>query len=179
MDTPLDQIIKNRFSCRSYTGELLQREQVIACIEAARLAPSACNGQPLRYFVTISQETISHLTKTAMGRIIPNRWMDKAGAVVALATEAPLHTKIGAALSGIAYQQIDCGIAGEHLVLKAEELGLGSCWIGWFEEKKVRQILDIPKHMKILSLISLGHPTKPPVTPSPRHPLSHILFFRK
>jgi nitroreductase len=77
--------------------------------------------------------------------------------VIICAEKQFLTNKAGEFLKDISYHQIDTGIAGEHLVLRATELGLGTCWVGWFDEKAVRKILYIPRHIKVLSLIAAGY----------------------
>ena len=66
--------------------------------------------------------------------------------------------KAAPAVTGIPYHLLDMGIAVEHLVLRATELGLGTCWIGWFDEKAVQAVLDIPKSIRVVSLITMGYP---------------------
>lgn len=175
--SPFTQLCQQRRSCRHFTGELLPREMVIDCIEAALMAPSACAGYPVRWFVTCDREKIVSLTREAMGRAIPNRWLVNAGAVAALAMEPSLLPRLGARISGIQYADMDTGIAGEHLVLRATELGLGSCWIGWFNEKGVRRILDIPTHMPVRALIALGWPQRH-LAPARKKVISKFLVFR-
>lgn len=89
-------------------------------------------------------------------------WLKKAPVIIVLCAETSMFTHaIAPLLSKVQYHLIDIGIAGEHFVLAAEAQGLGTCWIGWFNEGKVRKILGLPKSLKILSLISLGHIANP------------------
>ena len=88
-----------------------------------------------------------------------------------------LTHRIGEAVKGINYHQIDMGIALEHMVLRATEMGLGTCWIGWFKEKNIKKILQLPKDWKIISLIALGYPKEENHSPAPRLSLEEILFF--
>ena len=78
--------------------------------------------------------------------------------IVILAKLDLLANRIGKQIQGIHFYLLDIGIAGEHLVLQAQELGLGTCWIGWFNPKKVRKFFNIPRSFKIVSLISMGYP---------------------
>ena len=78
--------------------------------------------------------------------------------------------------------QLDCGIAGEHLVLRAAELGLGTCWIGWFDRRAAHKALRLPRHVKVVVLISVGHPSEGARSSQasaegrrPRKPLSALL----
>ena len=81
-------------------------------------------------------------------------------------------------LKGIGYRWIDCGIAGEHLVLRATEMGIGTCWIGWFKEKRIKDILDIPRRVRIVSLVAAGYPREGGKVPEKRRrPLGDILSW--
>ena len=87
--------------------------------------------------------------------------------------------RIGKQIQGIHYYFIDMGIAGEHIVLQAEELGLGTCWIGWFSTRKTRKLLNIPRKYKIVSLLSIGYKESRPTKEKQRKTLSEIAWFNK
>lgn len=88
--------------------------------------------------------------------------------------------RLGAAIKGIEYWLLDMGIAVEHLVLRATELGLGTCWIGWFNERWIRKILEIPRNIKIVALVTLGYPAEDlKLKEQQRLSLEEILFFDK
>ena len=74
---------------------------------------------------------------------------------------------------------IDIGIAGEHFVLQAEELGLGACWVGWFNIRRARRFFKIPRRYKIVCLLSLGYPETRPQGQKKRKPLQDIAWFNK
>ncbi|HJX30699.1 MAG TPA: nitroreductase family protein [Thermodesulfobacteriota bacterium] len=76
-------------------------------------------------------------------------------------------------------KEIDMGIAMEHMVLKATELGLGTCWIGWFKEKKIKEILEIPKTVKVLALLTVGYPKDTDVTPIKKRKSLEEIFYRE
>lgn len=138
------------------------------CLEAARLAPSACNKQPWRFIVVKDKEKRKRIQAEGLLPGIPMPWLADAPVIIALCAEQTTVThKLAPLLSGVKYHLIDIGIAGEHFVLAAAAQNLGTCWIGWFREKPVKKILNIPKNIQVLSLISLGYP-KPDATHS--HP---------
>jgi nitroreductase len=85
--------------------------------------------------------------------------------------------RIGAAIKGIDYHLLDAGIAGEHFVLRAAELGLGTCWIGWFDKKRAKRILDIPSSWDVPALIAVGFPAGEP-NPKDRRLASEICTFK-
>ena len=176
--TRLIDTIKKRRSIRKYKDDPVPRDMVEACIEAARHAPSASNVQGWRFFA-VEGELKDRLVKEAMGGIVvPNKWARTAPVVVALAMKLNLVTdRLGAKVKDIDYHLVDAGIAGEHFVLQAAELGLGTCWIGWFNKKAVRRLLEIPAGWDIPALITLGFPAEEP-KPKERRPLDEIITFR-
>jgi len=87
-------------------------------------------------------------------------------------------TRIGNFFRNTRYYLIDIGIAVEHFVLQATELGLGTCWIGWFDEKALKKELSLPKSTKIDVILSLGYPADMP-SPKKRKTLEHIAFFNQ
>ena len=128
-------------------------------LEAARLAPSACNKQPWRFAVVEDEGVRMRLINEAFLTGIPMKWAEHAGAIIALGMEKSAIThKIAPKISGVDYPLLDLGIAGEHLVLQAEELGLGTCWIGWIKPRKVREVIDWPRSIEPVSLITVGWP---------------------
>lgn len=137
----------------------MPREHLDLMLEAARLAPSACNKQPWRFAVVEDEATRMRLINEAFLAGIPMKWAENAGAIIALGMEKSVVThKIATKISGVDYPLLDVGIAGEHLVLQAEELGLGTCWIGWIKPKEVRKIVGWPRGIEPVSLITVGWP---------------------
>ncbi|OGV67832.1 MAG: hypothetical protein A3K19_28635 [Lentisphaerae bacterium RIFOXYB12_FULL_65_16] len=157
-------LVQARGSCRHYdAGRPVPREIIESCIEAARLAPSACNRQPWRFIIVDDAAKRRELCDTARLAGIPHPWWDEVPVFVALCARLDLIThRVAPAISGIPYYLLDVGIAGEHFVLAATEQGLGTCWIGWFSEKAVRKVLHIPRNVRVASLISLGYPADEP-----------------
>ncbi len=167
-----------RRSVRSYRPDPVPREMIESCVEAARFAPSASNSQGWRFFVA-EGDVKKRLVKEALGGVVvPNRFAAEAPVIVALAMRRSVVThRLGAGIKGIDYHLLDAGIAGEHFVLRAAELGLGTCWIGWFEKKKAKRILDIPSSWDLPALITLGFAAEEPKSRE-RRSSSEILTFK-
>ena len=129
------------------------------CLEAAGLAPSACNSQPWKFIVVDDEQLKNKLCKAAFSGIYSmNSFCETAPVIIVIISEGSRFlATIGGMFRGTKYYLIDIGIAGEHLVIQAEVLGLGTCWIGWFNEGAVKSILNIPRHKKIDILIALGY----------------------
>lgn len=152
-------LVRQRKSVRDFRDKPVEREKIMACLEAARLAPSACNSQPWKFIVIDDPKLKKRLSQVAFNGIYAiNTFCKKAPVIVVVISEkGKFIARIGAYLRSTRYYLIDIGIAIEHFVLQAEELGLGTCWIGWFNEKAVKQVLNIPQYKKIDILIALGY----------------------
>ena len=152
-------LVKYRKSVRDFLDRPVEREKILMCLEAARLAPSASNSQPWRFIVVDDRQLKDKLCKAAFGGLYSiNSFCKMAPVIVVVISErSKFLTRIGAMFRGTKYCLIDIGVAGEHFVLEAEDLGLGTCWIGWFNERAVKSILNIPRHKKIDILIALGY----------------------
>ena len=173
------QLVKNRRSVRRYSDRPVEREKVLTCLEAGRLAPSADNVQPWRFLVLDDSELKERFSKEVFSGIYTKtRFAAKAPVLILLLARLDIiANRIGKQIQGIHYYFIDVGIAGEHVVLQAEELGLGTCWIGWFNTRKARKIAKIPKKYKIVSLLSMGYPEAKPTREKKRKTLSEIVWF--
>jgi nitroreductase len=171
-------LVKRRRSIRRYRPDEIPRTMIESCMEAVRYAPTASNIQGWRFFV-VEGDLKEELLKRALGGIVvPNKWASTAPAVVALAMKLSVVTdRIGAAVKDIDYHVLDAGIAGEHFILRATELGLGTCWIGWFNKKAVRELLNIPSGWDVPALITVGFPAEIP-EPKDRRPVSEICVFK-
>jgi nitroreductase len=175
------ELIAGRRSIRRYRDRRVEREKVLACLEAARLAPSADNVQPWRFLVIDDPELKERLAKDIFSGIYSvSRFAAKAPVlIVILARLDIIANRIGKQIQGVNFYLIDVGIAGEHIVLQAEELGLGTCWIGWFHSRKARKVLHIPKKYKIVSLLAMGYYEKKPSREKKRKSLEDIVWFNK
>ncbi len=174
------ELIKIRQSTRKYLTTPVKRETIEKCLLAAQLSPSACNSQPW-HFIAIDEPDLKNklCDKIFSGPYQMNAFAKEAPVIVVIVSEkTPIITRIGGFLRGTAYYLIDIGIAGEHFVLAAQELGLGTCWIGWFNEKEAKKILNIPRDKKIACVISLGYP-KEDIRPKNRKPLEDMSSFNR
>ncbi len=153
-------LVKSRRSTRKFQQRRVEREKLLQCIEAVRFAPSAENTQPWRFLIVDEPATKELLAKYAFSGVYSaTRWAAKAPVlVVILAKLDILANRLGKQITGLDYYLIDVGIGGEHFVLQAQELGLGTCWIGWFSQKGVRKALHVPRKYRPVSLLAVGYP---------------------
>ena len=161
-DSPLMETIIRRRSVRAYAPRPVPRETVLQCLEAASRAPSACAVQPWRFLVVDEPALRDRLAKAAFSGIYrATRFAAAAPVLIALLTRFDWFVQgAGRQIQGTHYHLLDAGIAGEHLVLRAAELGLGTCWIGWYNRRKVRRVLDIPRRYRVCALVALGWPAE-------------------
>jgi len=179
IDNEFLKLVTNRRSTRRFLIQAVEREKILTCIEAARLAPSAENVQPWRFIILDDPDKISDFSKSVFSGIYRfTRWAEKAPVLVVIFAELDwLANRIGKEIQGTQYFLLDIGIAGEHLVLQAEQLGLSSCWIGWFNARKAKKILGVPKRWKATALIALGYPQPSGKERRPKKKLEEVLFF--
>ncbi len=173
-------LLKHRKSVRDFLDKPVEREKVMMCLKAARLAPSASNSQPWRFIVVDDRQLKNKLCDAAFSGIyFINSFCEMAPVIVVLISEkSKFLTRIGGMFRGTKYYLIDIGIAGEHFVLQAEDLGLGTCWIGWFNERAVKSVLNIPQHKKIDILIALGYYDREKLgSDHGREPIDKIVSF--
>ena len=129
----LEQAIAQRRSVRKYENKPVEREKINACLEAARLAPSACNSQPWHFVVLDDPQIKDAFCKEAFSGVYAmTKWAAAAPVIIAVVSDAGNFTaRIGNFFRRTEFYLVDQGIACEHLVLRAHDLGLGTCWIGW------------------------------------------------
>lgn len=177
--TAFQKLIRQRRSIRRFLPAPVEREKILACLEAARIAPSAENAQTWRFLVVDDPEIKARFSAVAFGGLYSAcKFAAQAPVlVVVLAKLDLLANRLGKQVQGIPFFLLDAGIAGEHFVLQAEELELGTCWIGWFSVRGTRKFFKIPRKYKIVSLIALGYPASRPPRDSIRKPLEEIAWF--
>ena len=155
------ELVNRRQSVRRYEpNRRIPRETLERCLEAARLAPSACNSQPWSFVVVDDPAQVRALAEATCGHppYAMNKFVMDASALVAVVTEKmKLAARLGAQFRGVQYSLVDLGIACEHLVLQAAEEGLGSCWLGWFNEREAKRRLGISRGKKVDLLLCLGY----------------------
>lgn len=152
------ELIEIRQSDRRYVDKKVDHEKINRCLEAARLAPSASNSQPWSFVVIDEPELKNKVALKTYGPLMSfNKFVSQAPVIVAIVMEKPkLITVVSGRLKKKEYPLIDIGIAAEHFCLQAAEEGLGTCMLGWFNEKSIKKLLSIPKSKSIPLLITIG-----------------------
>lgn len=165
--------IKERQSCRSFKGGTVSRDDLEAIVEAARLAPSAVNGQPWMFHI-VDQDPLKSLVAKALTQSF-NRQASAFIVVEMLPTKLP--ARVLGAVKKQPYAAIDIGIASAHLALAATAKGYASCLIGWFKEGTLKEVLGIPKTSRIHIVLSIGHAVHDTVREKKRKPFEKIARF--
>jgi nitroreductase len=148
-------LINSRQSDRKYSDKPVEKEKLERIIEAARMAPSACNAQPWKFIVVTDPELVLKIADAASAKLIGmNSFVAQAPAIMVIVREKPnMSSKVGATIKNKDYSLIDIGIATENICLQAKAEQLGSCIIGWFDERQIKKLLKIPKSKRVELII--------------------------
>lgn len=152
------EIAKTRQSCRKYNPEkAVEREKLDAILESARLAPSACNGQP--YHLTVcTGETAKAAASAVMGMGM-NKFAADAPVLIVISEEDYVATAaLGAKVKKNDYRSMDIGIVAAYITAEAAAQGLGSCILGWLDDDKLRKICGVNKPVRLV--ITIGYPAE-------------------
>lgn len=161
--------IKTRKSVRNYLEKPIEEEKLNAVLEAGRYAPSASNRQDWRFVIVRDPELKEKIAEAAGGQT----FVGEAPVIVVACAETDNYVM----RCGQLCYPIDVAIALDHITLSAVEVGLGTCWIGLFDEKKVKEILSIPGEIRVVALMPLGYPTDPSPKEKSRLPLEKIVKY--
>jgi len=177
-ETPFLKLVFQRRSVRKYKPLPVEKEKLLACLEAARLAPSACNAQPYKFMIVDEPALKEKLSDAAFsGLYSSTKFAGRAGALVAVVSQkGKLTAWLGNQVRDTNFRLIDIGIAAEHFVLAAEEQGLGTCWLGWFDARRAAKALGLPAGLKVEIMLSVGYADEAP-PPRRRKTLEEISSF--
>lgn len=163
--------IKKRRSIRAYLAKPVEPDALVKILEAGRLAPSASNRQEWRFIVVTDEAARKRLCQAAKGQ----KFVAEAPIIIVCCAQTDNHTMTCGQLS----YPIDVAIAIDHMTLAAIALNLGTCWIGAFYEEEVKKVLDIPSHIRVVELLTLGYPKELPNSSKERLPFKDIVFKEK
>ncbi|OGR67629.1 MAG: hypothetical protein A2081_00780 [Elusimicrobia bacterium GWC2_61_19] len=169
-----------RRSIRKYKPVPVERAKLDICLEAARLAPSACNAQPYKFIVLADPAARKKFCDAAFGGVYSVTKFAAAAPALALvvAETGKVSAWLGNQLRDTNFRLVDIGIAAEHFVLAAAEQGLGTCWIGWFDAKAGAKALGMGAGKKIEVMLSVGYPDEAPA-PRPRRAAAEFSSYDK
>ena len=149
------EIAQARQSCRSYDeSRSVELEKLQAIMEATRLAPSACNGQPYR-FTVCTGDLAKQVAKATMG-LGMNKFAAQAPVLIVVSEESYCKTAaMGSKVKGNDYRSMDIGIAAAYLTAEATAQGLSTCILGWLDDEKLRSLCGIDHPVRLV--ITLGY----------------------
>jgi nitroreductase len=167
-------LIRKRYSVRAFEARPVEREKLLSVLDAARLAPSACNNQPWLFLVV--QEPSA---RNALAECYRGEWFRSAPAVIVCCVD---HARAWRRRDGKGHGDIDAAIAVDHLTLAAAESGLGTCWVCAFDAAKVKKLYLLPDEIEPVILIPIGYPAKDAVPADghgQRKPIEEIVFWER
>lgn len=172
-------LVTARQSDRAYDETRpVEQDKLERILEAARLAPSACNAQPWKFVVVTDPELAVQVGKATAG-LGMNKFAKYAPVHILIVEESMNITSfLGAKIKDKYFPLIDIGIATSHLTLAAESEGLGSCILGWFDEKEIKRLVGIPSNKRLLLDITIGYPVKPKRKKS-RKPADKVISYNR
>ena len=154
-------LAKARQSDRAYDASRpVEPEKIERVMEAVRFAPSACNAQPWKFVVVTEPDLAVKVGKAAAGLGMNKFAKDAPVHVLVVEEPANITSFLGSKIKDKYFSLVDIGIAAAHIALAAEDEGLGSCILGWFDEKEIKRLVGIPASRRLLLDITLGYPLK-------------------
>ena len=149
-------IAKTRQSCRSYDeARAVEKEKLDAVLEAGRLAPSACNGQPYRFTVCLGEKA-KEAARLTVGPAGMNKFAAQAPVMIVISEEEYVKSAgLGAKVKNNDYRSMDIGIACAYITAEAAAQGLATCILGWFDDEKVRALCGLERPVRLM--ITLGY----------------------
>ncbi len=166
--------IESRRSIRKYLDKPISDELITSVIDSARLAPSGCNSQSFRYLVVNDSKLKQKLKDNDL---IRDTWVYEAPVILVCCAdpEAFPEPVEGWDDSNESRANRDLSISSAYLVLRAHELGLGTCYCGWIKHEKIKEVLGLPKHYVVPYVIALGYAADTPAAP-PKRPIEDIVL---
>ena len=167
------EIAQTRQSCRAYDEtRAVEAGKVSAMLEAARLAPSACNGQPY-HFTVCRGETAAEVARATMG-LGMNKFATQAPVLIVVSEKPYVKSAaMGAKVKGNDYRSMDIGIAVAYLTAEAAAQGLGTCILGWLDDEKIRKLCGLDQPVRLV--ITVGYPKDETVRPKKRRDLAELV----
>lgn len=167
------ELAKRRYSCRNFSEKKVEQEKLEKILEAGRIAPTAVNLQPQKILVLQSKENLEKLKEcTQYG------W--NAPVIMIICYDKRLSWK--RKYDGKDEGTVDASIVTTHMMLEAEDLGLGTTWIGSFDPEKVKETYDLPEEFEVVSLLPIGYPAEdamPSAMHNKRKEMSEMVYWDK
>ncbi|MFC1911896.1 nitroreductase family protein [Chloroflexota bacterium] len=164
------ELVRKRYSVRAYKSESVEDEKLNEVLEAARLAPTACNLQPFQLIVIHTKGK-----ETKLKEIYRQPWFVQAPLVICI---CGIPSGSWRRKDGKNYCDVDVTIAMDHLILAAANLGLGTCWVGAFNSEAAREVLALPDDVEPIAFTPLGYPADSPKSKN-RKSLNELMRYER
>jgi nitroreductase len=172
------ELVKHRQSDRKYADRPVEREKLLQCLEAARLSPSADNSQPWR-LVVVDDPALKEQVAGCATELGMNKFVHQAPVIVAVVLERMnVMATIASAIKRKDFALLDVGMAVNQLCLQAADIGLGTCIIGWFDEKRVKQLLQVDRGRRVPLLVTIGY-SEAPTREKVRKPIEQMSSWNR
>lgn len=146
------ELVKDRYSVRSFKKDAIEGEKLDAIIEAGRVAPTACNNQPQKIYIVKSEEKLNALSGVC-------RFTFGAPTILVIGYDKERDWK-NKLMPGYGSGETDAAIVCTHMMLAAWELGIGSCWVGYFNADDVARALELPENIVVTAMLPIGYPAE-------------------
>ncbi len=167
-----DEVLRGRRSIRKFLDVPVEFDMIMEVIDAACQAPSAGNIQGWRFVLIHDRETKEKIAECCFEQY----WMNEAPYFIVVCSKSDKYKDFYGDRGEHIYSHMDAAMAVQNLMLKAFELGLGTCFVGAFEEEKIQEIIAAPSEVRIEAIIPIGYPDEKPKIPE-KEDLTNIIFF--
>ena len=144
------ELAKARYSVRKFKSDMIEDEKLSAILKAGRLAPTACNFQPQKIYVVKSEEKTNKLAEVC-------KYTFGAPVILVIGYDKDRDWK-NRRMPGYSSGETDAAIVCTHMMFAAWELGIGSCWVGVFDDKEISATFELPENIKPVALLPIGYP---------------------
>lgn len=170
-------VINRRESCRDFDTRPVEKEKLTALIEAARVSPSACNSQPW-HFTVVTEPNARAAVAAGLQKMGANKFTANCPAfIIVCERHAKLKEGIAAAIASQTFAQIDLGLTSAHICLRATDLGLSTCIVGWMDKEKLNAVAHEDKADNIKICICVGYAASPDIRVKKRNDTDSIAAF--
>lgn len=176
----LNELFLNRQSCRNFDGDRkVEKEKLERIMENVRLAPSACNSQPYSFIVVTQPELADKVGRQTQGLGMNKHCKNVHCFIVVCEENANLLSRTAGRVKDQQFAGIDIGLAVSQMILSAEEQGLSTCMLGWFDENKVKELLDINKAKRVRLIVAVGYASsEDKIRPKKRKNIEELVVYK-
>ena len=176
----LNDLFLTRQSCRNFDGEKqVERDKLERVMENVRLSPSACNSQPYSFIVVTNKELAEKVGKQTQELGVNKHCKNVHCFIVVCEETANLLSRTAGRVKDQQFAQIDIGLAVSQLILSCEEEGLSTCMLGWFNEKNVKEILEIDKNKRVRLIVAVGYASsEDKIRPKKRKKIEDLVIYK-